>query len=67
MNLFEAETPASGGKRWGRDGCTRDIARRGSKVTEAGLKSWDPGFKFPGPIYGAFPQEVYRDLKIVSV
>lgn len=44
------------------------VARpKGSEVTKKGLKSWDPGFKFPDPIHGAFPQEVYRDLKLASV
>lgn len=67
MNLLETETPASRGKHWGRGGCTGDGARQGSKVTEKGLKSRDPGFKFPGSIYGIFPQEVYRHLKLASV
>lgn len=51
----------------GRGGCNEDIIRQGSKVTKKGLKSWDPRFKFPGPIYSAFPQEVYRDSKIASL
>lgn len=66
MNLRETETPASSGKCGGRGGCTGDTAGLGSKVTKKGLKSRDPGFKFPGPLYGTFPQEVYRDLKLVS-
>lgn len=54
MNSHEAETPARGGRGWGRGGCTGDSARQGSKVTKTGLESLDPRFKFPGPVYQDF-------------
>lgn len=68
MNFNERDSnQLSEGVGEGRGGCSEDITRQGSKVTKRGLKSWDPVFKFPGPLYRAFPQEVYRNLKIASL
>lgn len=42
-------------------GCQQDRVQRQPREAS---RVWILGFKFPGPIYWAFPQEVYWDLKI---